>query len=372
MITKEIEALRKNPVPGFGGAEAVFAVKASGATYDPKTGTLTWRLALKAGAAPAAVEDARRFLRALVFKAAVEGKLVTPKEIDSMSFKVVILPEEEGRIPPPKGIPAEKGPPEEKGFPREGGPKGPPVEPGRPGRPGPAGPPGPAGGPRPPGQGGAGAGGGRAAPAAVRYIYYVPYCYYYPSYYYPFWGGCGWNYGPVVGYYPVASYPTVVYTAAAPAAAAAPVVRTNPPAAPPARGANPALPLLGRDTLAMADRQEEPATRRGVRRVARASDADALFWYGYRLYWEGRYGDALEYLDGAVSLRGQDPRYWSYKALAERKLGYDREAAASARQALELRQQNRPGTATLGTVLERVQGPDRQFLNGPPETNGHP
>jgi hypothetical protein len=356
VIVKEIEGLRKNPVPGFGGAEAVFVVETARVTYDPKTETLTWRLALKPGAAPAAVTDARRFLRALVLKAAVEGKLVTPKQIDDMTFKVDILPQE-APVPPPRPVPGDKGPP-----PRPG-PEGPPPEPG---------PPGPGAAPYRPG--GAGAAPARPAPAAVGYTYYVPYCSYYPWYYYPYWGGCGWSYGPGWGYYPVSYYPAVAYYAAAPAAAAAPVVRTNPaPAAlPPSRPPGTAPAVLGRNALAMAGREDEPPARRAARRMPTAGDPDALFWRGYGLYWEGRYADALEYLEGAVALRGQDPRYWSYKALAERKLGYDREASASARQAVALRLQNRPGSADVGTVLERVQGPDRVFLNAAADANGNP
>src|SRR5262249_27607142 len=107
-------------------------------------------------------------------------------------------------------------------------------------------------------------------------------------------------------------------------------------------------------------------------RPPRTGDADALFWRGYQLYWAGRYEDALEYLDGAVAARAQDPRGWSYKALAERKLGYERDAGTSARQALTLRTQNRPGSANLGTVLERFQGEDRLFLNRAGEASGNP
>jgi Flp pilus assembly protein TadD len=121
--------------------------------------------------------------------------------------------------------------------------------------------------------------------------------------------------------------------------------------------------VLPGDALVMAGREDEPAPRRVARRTPRTGDPDAFFWRAYKSYWAGNYKDALENLEDAVALRGQDPRYWSYKALAERKMGYDRDAEASAQQARILRQQNQRGSADLGTVLERVQGPDREFLN---------
>jgi tetratricopeptide (TPR) repeat protein len=117
---------------------------------------------------------------------------------------------------------------------------------------------------------------------------------------------------------------------------------------------------MGVDEVALA-RQE---TRLG-RRVLRASDPEDLFWRGYRLHWERRYLDALDMLEAAVELRGNDARFWYYKALTEKALGQDRAAVESVRRANVLRQQNSPSFDLIGVALERVQGPDRRFLNGP-------
>jgi tetratricopeptide (TPR) repeat protein len=116
-----------------------------------------------------------------------------------------------------------------------------------------------------------------------------------------------------------------------------------------------------------AERGEEVVARepRPRRRVALARDPEDLFWRGYRLYWQRRYADALDFLDAAVELRGNDARFWYYKALAERALGEAGEAAASVRRANALREQNSPPLDLIGVALERVQGPDRRFLNGP-------
>jgi tetratricopeptide (TPR) repeat protein len=99
-----------------------------------------------------------------------------------------------------------------------------------------------------------------------------------------------------------------------------------------------------------------------VRRPPNANP-DVLFWSGYERYWQGRYREALEFLDAAVAVHAQDARYWYFTALARRALGDDRQAVEAARQAAALRRQNLPGPDVVGTALERVQGPDRQFLN---------
>jgi tetratricopeptide (TPR) repeat protein len=118
----------------------------------------------------------------------------------------------------------------------------------------------------------------------------------------------------------------------------------------------------------MGDESAAPPRRRMPRVTPGVNaDPDALFWRGYQRYWEGRYEEALDYLDTAVAVRAHDPRSWSYKALAERKLGNDREAAVAAQRAMALRKEHRPGTPDIATVLERVQGPDRAFLNRVPD-----
>lgn len=97
-------------------------------------------------------------------------------------------------------------------------------------------------------------------------------------------------------------------------------------------------------------------------------DAETFYVRGTRLYWEGRYGEALANLRAAVALRDLDARYWSFKALAERALG-DVTAAASLRKAAALRQQKLPDADDFALALERVQGAERRFLEAPLNVN---
>ena len=94
-------------------------------------------------------------------------------------------------------------------------------------------------------------------------------------------------------------------------------------------------------------------------------DAERLFVRASQIYWEGEYAGALSLLRKAVALRELDARYWSFKALAERALGEDAAAVASARKAAGLRKLGLPDAGTFGLYMERVQGAERRFLNAP-------
>jgi hypothetical protein len=172
----------------------------------------------------------------------------------------------------------------------------------------------------------------------------VPYTYYIPYYsYYPYWSGCGgWSYYPVLSYYPV------TYGAASAATSAARGSRES-YAAQPADG-------LGVDVVMVA--RENGNRRPRVRR-----DPDVPFWRGYNLYWQRQYPAALAEFVAAVELRDNDARYWYYKALTERAVGLEAEALASLRRAALWRSRNSPALDVVLGSLERVQGPDRLFIN---------
>lgn len=95
---------------------------------------------------------------------------------------------------------------------------------------------------------------------------------------------------------------------------------------------------------------------------AKADDAPRFFSRGYHYYWQGDHEAALAHLEVAVVLNDQDARYWLYKALAERALG-DERAPDSVRRAAELQQQSLPGSQHARSALERVQGPEREWLD---------
>jgi tetratricopeptide (TPR) repeat protein len=190
---------------------------------------------------------------------------------------------------------------------------------------------------------GGGFGGGQP-PSSTAVYYWVPYYSYYPY--------CG-------GYY-VSGYYAVTYAPAAPAPAPAAQQRGTPPGRPPAR--LPRQPRTGDiEGVPPPDVQGEVPP---VPPPLGPRDADAIFWRGYELYWAGRYEEALELFDEAVEARGDDARYWYYRALTEKVLGIADEAAESVKQAIELRRLGKPGLDLIGLALERVQGPDRAFING--------
>jgi hypothetical protein len=315
-LKKALDAQRTDPTsPDFKAADAVFVLNEAALariSYDPNTGVLTWKVPLKAGFAVQAVPAARKSLQAMVREVVVGAGLVTGKQIDEGSFKVSVSAEE--AAPTEKKV-VPQVPPEDKG------------------------PPGPAGPPVP----------GRIVVPAPRPYYYVPY-----HSYSLVRAGCSSYFYPVMGYYTVAYSPPVrmgevaVDPYALPAIAS--VIRREAPG-----------PAVALDVAVMAE------LRPSVRRPLRVGDPDTLFWTGYRLYWEHRYPEALDYLDAAVALRANDARYWSFKALAERALGEAVAAAESVRKAAALRRQNLPRLDVLGAALERVQGPDRRFLNAVPD-----
>jgi hypothetical protein len=93
-----------------------------------------------------------------------------------------------------------------------------------------------------------------------------------------------------------------------------------------------------------------------------AGTPDSLFSEGLTAYWDGDAARASEILHAAVAANPNDARFWYFKALAERAAGNAEEALASARRGAALQVLHAPDASQLAMALERVQGPDRQFL----------
>jgi TolA-binding protein len=94
--------------------------------------------------------------------------------------------------------------------------------------------------------------------------------------------------------------------------------------------------------------------------------ADDHYGAGIGLYWSGRYHDAEKEFALAIRYAGaydQDARHFYYLGLSQFQEGNARAAAESIRRAVLLEQQNKPGSATINKILERVQGEPRRFLN---------
>jgi hypothetical protein len=310
-------------------------------TYDGATGTLTVRVALKPNAPADDLAEATQALKQFIIDQAVKASLVTAAQAKAGDFKVEIRAEP--AAPPEKAPP----PPDRKVIPK---PKGPPPVPAEPEPPVPGEPP-PVKRPRPaempdelPPPVRVGPDARRERLNGDRVLPSVPYTYYIPSYsYYPYRSGCGsWSYYPVVSYYPV------TYGAAAAAASAA-------------RGSRESYTALAADGLGVDVVMVGREHGNGRPRVRR--DPDVPFWRGYNLYWQRQYPAALAEFVAAVELRDNDARYWYYKALAERAVGLEAEALASLRRAAEWRSRNSPALDAVLGSLERVQGPDRLFIN---------
>lgn len=369
VIRAAITAERKAPrSPQFKAADAVFVLNDAslgGIAYDGK-GTLQWRCPLRIGVPKPEIEGATRRLQAFVSEAALTAGLVTGKQLDEGSFQAVVLPVAPGPdvLPPPEPTALierldeilrrvrrlEEGSARQADLEQEVGRLRQRVrelqgKQGGSGSTGGSGSGGTSG-------GGGGTGGRKAAP-----VYYY--------YYYPCWYGygCGWYswyYSIPVAY--TYAVPVVAVADAGPQETAGQAATT---VAPQQRQIVPTTRAAQSDSLVSASDEATRLARRALRKARpTAANADALFWRGYQLYWQKSYDEALDYFDAAVESPAQDARYWSYKALTEKALGLDRQAAESVRQATALRRLNLPQGNLLPSALERVQGPDRDFLNG--------
>jgi hypothetical protein len=182
----------------------------------------------------------------------------------------------------------------------------------------------------PPSTGGGGAPASTAQAVTVWYYPCGPYsCGYYPCWSYGYWPSLVSSY-----YYPV------VVAAPAPAiagASASSSVRLSPP-----------TDGMARELM--------------LTRSRKMTDPDLLYRQARTLYWQGDSEAALELLTRAIELDAQDARFWCFRALAERALGDQTAARASAERGAALRLLQKPNSAIVGLALERVQGAERWFL----------
>jgi tetratricopeptide (TPR) repeat protein len=92
-------------------------------------------------------------------------------------------------------------------------------------------------------------------------------------------------------------------------------------------------------------------------------NAEKHYALGLRLYWSRQYAAAEKEFFNAVRYHDQDARYMYFLGLSRLAQGKRAFAEASFRRGGMLEQANKPASATVSSVLERVQGPDRQLLN---------
>jgi hypothetical protein len=90
-------------------------------------------------------------------------------------------------------------------------------------------------------------------------------------------------------------------------------------------------------------------------------DAGASYSQGVHAYFAGRNAEAEAHLSSAIARDPQDVRAHYFRALARLRQGRRDEARADMQRGASLEAQQ-PGRFAIGTVLERVQGPDRLML----------
>jgi hypothetical protein len=88
-----------------------------------------------------------------------------------------------------------------------------------------------------------------------------------------------------------------------------------------------------------------------------ANETLAMKFYGrgVHAYHDGRYSEALRYLDRATTYETRDPRIYYFRGLAKKRLGYYAEADLQMAAQLEVAL----GRRDVGRALARVQGSDR-------------
>ena len=93
-----------------------------------------------------------------------------------------------------------------------------------------------------------------------------------------------------------------------------------------------------------------------------AKIASEVYSIAFHAFWNRDYREALEQLNQALRINGQDARIWYYKGFAEAALG-DREAAhRSLACAVRLHRRPKADTSAINAALQRIQGDLRREL----------
>jgi hypothetical protein len=108
----------------------------------------------------------------------------------------------------------------------------------------------------------------------------------------------------------------------------------------------------------------EPAKKpvRVYRPVPNGASVDKLYADAQWLFWEDNFQSARDHLAAAIKQSPQDARMWYLMALAERALGDDAAAQKSAENGAALEILGTTEKRSILLALERIQGPDRKFL----------
>jgi hypothetical protein len=91
--------------------------------------------------------------------------------------------------------------------------------------------------------------------------------------------------------------------------------------------------------------------------------AEKFFTQGLQLYYSRQYAAAEEQLEIAARINDQDARILYFLGLSRLPLGKIDSAHEEFRRAAALERQGLPDAATISTLFERIQGPERQLIN---------
>jgi tetratricopeptide (TPR) repeat protein len=91
--------------------------------------------------------------------------------------------------------------------------------------------------------------------------------------------------------------------------------------------------------------------------------AAAHFGEGVHLFWRHSFHEAESAFENAIALNPGDPKVWYFRALARRRLGNSTGAQHDALMGAFV-ERSRPRDRSIDSVLSRVQGVDRFWLEG--------
>lgn len=95
---------------------------------------------------------------------------------------------------------------------------------------------------------------------------------------------------------------------------------------------------------------------------AEARVASEMYSIAFHAFWSGAYRQALEQLEQAVRVNGQDARIWYYKGFTEAALGDGEAAHRSLACAVRLHRRAKADARSINVALERIQGDLRREL----------
>ena len=93
-------------------------------------------------------------------------------------------------------------------------------------------------------------------------------------------------------------------------------------------------------------------------------NSESAYLAGKSAFHEDKFADAIKYFDFTLSKDSQHSLAWHYRAVAQKKLGLEKEAVYSAKKASALFNVQNENQKSILYGLEKIQGIERQFLSG--------